>query len=85
MDFFTPVDGDNYYATCNMYKKRLSYKTINLNLRKHITSNHPSVSLTSSNPGKTDKTKNPMSCSYIFILSLIFISNQVTAVIQISV
>ena len=55
------MDGDNYYATCIICKKRLSYKTTNLNLRKHITSNHRSVSLTTSIPDKTGNTKNPIS------------------------
>lgn len=46
-NFFTPIKGEKYYALCNMCKKKLSYRTTNSNLKKHITSNHPTISMTS--------------------------------------
>lgn len=41
-NFFTPSEIE-YYATCNMCNKNLSFKTTNSNLKKHIKSNHPLV------------------------------------------
>lgn len=46
-NFFTPIDND-YFATCNMCKRKLSFKTTNSNLKKHLNSNHPAVLLPSS-------------------------------------
>ena len=46
-NFFTPIE-DDYFATCNMCKRKLSFKTTNSNLKKHLNSNHPAVLLPSS-------------------------------------
>ena len=46
-NFFTPIE-DDYFATCNMCKRKLSFKTTNSNLKKHLNSNHPTVLLPSS-------------------------------------
>lgn len=42
-NFFT-VDLD-YYAKCNICKKKISFKTTNSNMRKHMKSNHPTVAI----------------------------------------
>lgn len=46
-NFFTPIE-DDCFATCNMCKRKLSFKTTNSNLKKHLNSNHPTVLLPSS-------------------------------------
>lgn len=46
-NYFTPIE-DDYFATCNMCKRKLSFKTTNSNLKKHLNSNHPTVLLPSS-------------------------------------
>lgn len=42
--FFEEIDTE--YAKCNMCKQKLSYKTSTSNLKKHLNSKHPTVSLT---------------------------------------
>jgi hypothetical protein len=41
-NFFTPIEGHSV-AICNVCKRKLSYKSTSSNLKKHLTSNHPTV------------------------------------------
>ncbi|XP_054013907.1 uncharacterized protein LOC128895385 isoform X2 [Hylaeus anthracinus] len=43
-NFFVPVNNTGY-ATCKICKKKLSYKTTTTNLKKHLCSVHPTISL----------------------------------------
>jgi hypothetical protein len=43
-NFFTPLE-NSQYATCNICKQKLSYRTTTTNLRRHMMSSHPTVSL----------------------------------------
>lgn len=42
-NYFTPID--NRDAFCNECRRRVSYKSTTTNLRKHLASKHPNISL----------------------------------------
>ncbi|KAI4468007.1 dna replication-related element factor isoform a [Holotrichia oblita] len=50
-NYFTPIPSENFIANCNICKRKLSFKTTNSNLKKHLTSNHPTIALPSSTKG----------------------------------
>ncbi|XP_072392289.1 zinc finger BED domain-containing protein 4-like [Diabrotica undecimpunctata] len=75
-NFFTPIENGGYFATCNICKKKLSFKSTNSNLKKHISSLHPTVNLNY----HTTKTQDGSSFDNISVSTDLPSTSKMTAV-----
>lgn len=69
--FFDPIDEN--YATCNMCKQKFSYKTSTSNLKKHLKTKHPTVTIPTSDRTNASSRDNVSKIELIIKVIVIFL------------
>ena len=65
-NFFEPVDEKSSFASCNICKAKLSFKTSTSNLKKHMINRHPTVAI-----GNDERDEVSLNIKKILIIILI--------------